>query len=461
MKRIFFRIFLLFCLAALTIYLFDFTFLKLSEKENSSLETPPMPDSENLQEVKPPVIEQGPAPFSYDEYLSTFDISSDTDGFEVTDKVFDDSMEIFLVSLSNRSYIPEDVRYEIEGTPYYTLWPRMGYIVLADGVQKKILSPDGSMIPIPEQHDLSIAVARDSENRTVFCDWGNNGAYVTLSYDGTVTASDYNPISDNRGILFDYPSYYGLSDNEKCVRVYTNRGFGYTIDGEEARDVITSYKKAFNYSEGFGCAVDAQDRLYFFNEEGRLRIGGLSVIMFYGCGDVLDERSLGYYYFDEGLTRATKKTFSKGKLVSERQIFIDREGDEFKIPADYNIYSYSNGRILLEKDGNYGYLTSRGKWISPPSFTFARPFFEGLAVVGDKDGKKGVIDRDGNYVISPVFDEITDCSGGIICAYSAECGWQIFNKKSPIPVVEQAADIETETTETETDKPEENTEVLA
>jgi hypothetical protein len=48
-----------------------------------------------------------------------------------------------------------------------------------------------------------------------------------------------------------------------------------------------------------------------------------------------------------------------------------------------------------------------------------------------------VIDRDGNYVISPVFDEITDCSGGVICAYSSECGWQIFNKKEPLPVIEQ------------------------
>lgn len=447
MKRILARIFLLLCLAALTVYLLNFAFSSLSSQKNEDIVDILPPEEEKIEENEPIVEQELPPVFSYEEYLSAFNLSTTDDGFEVTDAVFDENTQIFRVLPEDSSFFPENAKYEIEGASYYTLWPRMGYIVLADGEQKKFLSPDANIIPIPEQHDLSIAVARDKENKTVFRDWGNGGAYVTLSYDGTVTPSDYNEASDTRGLLFDYPSYYGLSDNEKCVRVYNNKGFGYTIDGEDARDVITSYKKAFNYSEGFGCAVDGQDRLYFFNEEGRLRIGGLSVIMFYGCGDILDERSLGYYYFDEGLTRATKKTFSKGKLVSERQIFIDREGDEFKIPADYNIYSYSNGRILLEKDEKYGYLTSRGKWICNPDHTFARPFFEGLAVVGEKDGKKGVIDRDGNYVIEPVFDEITDCSGGIICAYSSECGWQIFNKKAPIPAVdEKAEDIVTEET---------------
>ena len=453
MKRVFSRIFLLLCLAALSVNLFNYSFLKLSEKEDVTV-PPAVEDDKNVEQdeenpEQPEQVEQT-TPFSYTEYLDSFEKSTSDDGFIVTDAVFDESMRLSLVSLSDRSFIPQNAKYEIEGASFYTLWPRMGYIVLADGVQKSFLAPDGSVIPIPEGHDLSIAVARDKENKTVFRDWGNNGAFVTLAYDGTVTASDYHETADSRGLVFDYPSYYGLSDNEKCVRVYTNRGFGYTIDGDEARDVVTSYKKAFNYSEGFGCAVDGQDRLYFFNEEGRLRIGGLSVIMFYGCGDILDERSLGYYYFDEGLTRATKKTFSRGKLVSERQIFIDREGDEFKLPADYNIYSYSNGRILLEKDGKYGYLTSRGRWISSPDYTFARPFFEGLAVVGEVDGKKGVIDREGNYVIEPVFDEITDCSGGIICAYSSECGWQIFNKKVPVPAEDvPSEEIVTEPNETE------------
>lgn len=453
MKQLLKRIFLFVCLAALAIYLFHFSLSKLSEKSDSNEvvtgvpEGPAVEDRTEDESDSPESVEPVLTPVSVSEYLSSFYISTVDDGYIVTDEVFGENSIISLCELSDRTFIPKIAKYEVEGSNYFTMWPRMGYIILADGSQKKILSPDGSIIPIPEGHDLSIAVGRDNNNTPVFRDWSANGAYVTLAHDGTITPSDYDPIRDSRGILFDFPSYYGLSDNENCVRVYTNRGFGYTINGENARDVYTSYKKAFNYSEGFGCAVDAQDRLYFFNEEGRLRIGGLSVIMFYGCGDVLDERSLGYYYFDEGLTRATKKIFSRGKLVSEYQTFVDREGNEFKTPADYSIYSYSNGRILLEKDGKYGYMTSRGKWLCAPDFTYARPFFEGLAVVGELNGKKGVIDRDGNFVIDPVFDEITDCSGGIICAYSSECGWQIFNKKNPLPASEEAASEETVTEE--------------
>ncbi len=456
MKQMLKRIFLFACLAALTVCLFNFALSKLSENDDINQVVTCIPDAPTVDEKAEDLpedekeIESTPDPVSVSEYLSSFNISTPDDGYAVTDAVFDENSILSLCKLSDRTFIPESAKYEVEGSKYFTMWPRMGYIVLADGTQKKILSPDGNIIPISEGHDLSVVGARDKNNVPVFRDWSADGAYVTLSYDGTTTPSDYDEVRDSRGILFDYPSYYGVSDNEKCVRVYSSRGFGYTIDGENARDVITSYKKAFNYSEGFGCAVDAQDRLYFFNEEGRLRIGGLSVIMFYGCGDVLDERSLGYYYFDEGLTRATKKNYSRGKLVSEYQTFIDREGDEVKTPADYSVYSYSNGRILLEKDGKYGYMTSRGKWLCAPEFTYARPFFEGLAVVGELDGKKGVIDRDGNYVIAPVFDEITDCSGGIICAYSDECGWQLFNKKNPLPASEEA--IDDESAETVTDE---------
>lgn len=438
MRRFFIRIFLILCLAAISVYLFNYSLCAISknnqeignENEDPTPSVPdvPLPDEETKEDTKP---------FFMDEYLSSFNKSTIDDGYIVTDAVFDENCILALCDIPEGSFIPQNAKYEVDGGAYFTMWPRMGYIVLADGTQKKLLYPNGSPVPVPEGHDLSAAGARDKNGTPVFRDWSAGGAYVTILPDGSVAPSDYDPVRDSRGLNFDYPSYYGVTDNEACQRVYTQKGFGYTIDGEDARDVITNYRKAFNYSEGYGVAVDAQDRLYFFNEEGRLRIGGLSVIMFYGCGDVLDERSLGYYYFDEGLTRVTKKSFSRGKLISQYQTFIDREGDEFKTPADFSVYSYSNGRILLVKDGKHGYMTSRGRWICTPEFTYARPFFEGLAVVGEKDGKKGVIDRDGNYVISPVFDEITDCSGGVICAYSSECGWQIFNKKEALPVIEQ------------------------
>ena len=94
-------------------------------------------------------------------------------------------------------------------------------------------------------------------------------------------------------------------------------------------------------------------------------------------------------------------------------------------------------------------MTSRGKFICEPTFTYARPFFEGLAVVGEEGGKKGMIDRDGNYVIEPLFDEITDCSGGVICLYDKSCGWQIINKTHAVPTEDENAVVSDTAAETE------------
>ena len=78
--------------------------------------------------------------------------------------------------------------------------------------------------------------------------------------------------------------------------------------------------------------------------------------------------------------------------------------------------------ILLEKDGLFGYMNSRGVWLTAPEFTEASPFYEGLAVVTASDGRQGLIDRTGAYVLPAVYDSITDCSDGVVLARSAAFG---------------------------------------
>ncbi len=362
----------------------------------------------------------------------------------VTDAVYDDSFTIARWYIPDRSILPDKAKYDLDidmgdGTSvkqtYFTMWPRMGFILLADGEKREILAPNGAVINVQDDHYLAFVSARTSSGTPVFFDC-NTGKYVTLLTDGTINECDYDEKRDFRGLVFDYPSYFGQSDNYNCSISFDGKRFGYEINGEDAKNVPNSYEMAHNYSEGFGCCYDKDNRVYFFNELGRLRIGGLMVNAdMYGSGDINDERALGYYYFDEGLTRVTVKKYQKGKLVENYHTFINRKGEEFKTPADYSVYSYSCGRILLEKDGKFGYMTSRGKWICDPLYTYARPFFEGLAVVGEKDGKKGMIDKNGEYVIPPIFDEICDCSGGVITVYDREMGWQVLNKQIDIPAV--------------------------
>lgn len=362
-----------------------------------------------------------------------------TSGYTGSEGVYQkDSFAVAMHPAENPESFPGAAKYYFDATlddgtvvTYYDYYlrPHMGYITLSDGKTVTVFDANLSEIAVPQELSLSFAKTRDRDGNPVLVD-RNTGKYYIFSPENAVVESDYEKVRDFRGVYADYARDYGVSDDERFEILSSKRGFGFSMDGKE--EVIPVYKKAFNYSEGFGCTFDAQNRLYFFNNEGRLRIGGLAEIM-YGAGDVNDERALGYYYFDEGLTRITKKTFSKGKLVSSRETFVNRKGDEVRTPADYSIYSYSNGRILLTKDGRYGYMTPNGRWICEPDFTFARPFFEGLAVVGDADGKKGIIDRDGNFVVPQVFDEITDCSGGLICAYDAGTGWHVIQKLEIVP----------------------------
>ncbi len=370
------------------------------------------------------------------EYIKS-EFTKNTGGCVITDAVFDDNSFLSLATPYDSSIFPKNAKYTVSVTDadgnsvneeYFTLWPRMGYISLNDGNSRKILTHTGSEIPIKDISGIYFAGVRNIFGEPLFMDY-SKGIYCTIAHDGTIEESWYDPDTDSRGLSFDYPSYFGVTDDWQYQINKTRRGYGYTIEADirDVQDVNPIYKKAFNYSEGFGCAYDQLGRLYFFNNQGRLRIGGLGEVM-YGCGERTDERSLGYYYFDDGLTRITKKQFSKGELISERELLIDRDGDEFSLPGGYSIYSYSNGIILLQKNGLSGYMTSRGKWITDPVFSYARPFFEGLAVVGEKNGKKGVIDKTGKYVVEPYFDEITDCSGGVIALYDKGTGWYILNK---------------------------------
>ena len=433
------RIFVFICLALLT----ALAFLYIADRRTGSLEDIVLPETSpedtSPEDTSPYVSlpddsqEHTKPALSAAQHLADFSVSADDDGYAVTDAVYDESCRVFLVDTKKADFIPKNAKYTVEGVEFFTLWPRMGYIILADGTQKKILTPSAQIIPFPEKHDLSFFPARNKDNLPLFRDWGNNGAYVTLSYDGTVTESSYDEKVDSRGSVFDYPSYYGISDSDEHTVSHAGTGFGFTVDfkSRNARNVAAQYNKTYAYSEGYGCAIDGT-YIHFFDVEGIMRIGRtwpISERIYTFDSANPPKNTLGYFYFDEGLTRVTRKP--NGSDVYEA--LIDREGKEFPIPSDFSLLSYSNGMILLEKDGKFGYMNSRGKWIGAPEFDFAEPFYEGLAVVGNSDGKKGVIDKNGNYVIKPVFDEITNCSGGVICAFSEDIGWSVFNKKTPVP----------------------------
>lgn len=146
--------------------------------------------------------------------------------------------------------------------------------------------------------------------------------------------------------------------------------------------------------------------------------------------------SLGHYYFDHGLMRLRVQSwdcyqfaeYDMVRIVTDEEILVDPKGNQFNIPTGYKLISYSNGILLLEKNGRYGYMNYLGAWITEPDLISANPFLEGVAVCRNKNGSYGVIDRDGDIIIPFTYDYISNISGGTLAAYGASFGWTIYQK---------------------------------
>jgi hypothetical protein len=114
--------------------------------------------------------------------------------------------------------------------------------------------------------------------------------------------------------------------------------------------------------------------------------------------------------------------------TADYNTLIDIRGNEFQIPGGYTLESYSDGVLLLKKQDEalYGYMNYKGEWIVEPEYSYARPFVMGLGVIGDKDGKKGIVNTEGAFVVPMTFDKISDISKGTIALYDTSVGWSVL-----------------------------------
>lgn len=91
--------------------------------------------------------------------------------------------------------------------------------------------------------------------------------------------------------------------------------------------------------------------------------------------------------------------------------------DESRDPSEN---AESNGELIpfAESQGfelTYGYMDQAGNVVIQPQFSSAEPFYAcGLAIVSDSEGKMGLIDKTGKYVVGPEADNITYSDGVFI-----------------------------------------------
>ena len=235
----------------------------------------------------------------------------------------------------------------------------------------------------------------------------------------------------------------------------------------DSEETLYPYSSAYNYSEGYAVVssdiswfynfedfdgdgekdnLEFKDReLYFIDEDGkRMFVTRKNFLSDLGwnaneyCTDPLlrDISSIGSYYFDHGLLRLRVVTYDPYQLVkydvfkvgTDDDILVYPDGSRFYIPSGYKLEAYSDGMILLSRDGKYGYMDYTGKWVVEMGLKSAAPFVEGVAAVQKANGKYGMIDTEGNTVIPFRYDYISNVSSGLVAAYSEDGGWEIYTK---------------------------------
>lgn len=324
----------------------------------------------------------------------------------------------------------------------------MGYIMLDDGKELSLIASDATPLCKIDERVYFPAYERDRYDRPLFYRKTESGerVYLYLAPSGlNFVASSYDEVADGRGLSFDYPSYYGRSDSAVTTdrngvtgrMAYVLRGVG----------MLTGYDftRAYSFTEGYAAVTTQKNRgglyyidesgkrafetwRYYFNEHGRDVYENLMPPLTNGI------ESIGFYYFDHGLTRVRRQVIDaynwayvgRVRTTKDEQVLLRTDGSEYELPAGYALEGYSDGCILLSKDGLYGFTDYTGEWIAQPIYKSATPFVGGLATLTTEDGRVGMIDTEGNIVLQFTFDYISQVSDGLVAAYRIENGWTVF-----------------------------------
>jgi hypothetical protein len=120
--------------------------------------------------------------------------------------------------------------------------------------------------------------------------------------------------------------------------------------------------------------------------------------------------------------------------------FINKKGE---VVVDYQydqVQYYSEGLAPVSKSGLYAYIDKDGNVKIPHRFNYALPFKDDFAFAGSMDGEFkpvwGIINKNGNFVLQPEFEDTRDFVNGIACVkklgkwmFIDNFGNQIIDKK--------------------------------
>jgi hypothetical protein len=153
------------------------------------------------------------------------------------------------------------------------------------------------------------------------------------------------------------------------------------------------------YSEGFVLAIvnyDGREMWGFINEKGQIAIH-----------DKADQ----IRKFRDGMAMTIRTTDVKDLYYFG---YLDTTGREVIPPKWLDATDFSNGLAWVMNKDRRGYIDKAGKLVLEfDENVFGLPFSEGLAPLANDKYKWGYINRDGEWVIEPQWDEAMNFKNGM------------------------------------------------
>ena len=214
------------------------------------------------------------------------------------------------------------------------------------------------------------------------------------------------------------------SDTEDGAVLLTGGRFGY-VDISGALAVPMKYSRTFPYSEDRAFAVDAESGVLVLLDRSGQELASFPEARIPGDGSLQFSEGMAVVPVEreaEGLVYAVVNAFGQ-ELYTLTDAYVDfaggfhdgrvavAEGGQWETDEDGRLLAFTAG------PGAWGYRDEQGELVIACQYDEARPFSEGLAVVGAGEQKDalayGWIGLDGETVVPVEYDDVLALENGV------------------------------------------------
>lgn len=197
---------------------------------------------------------------------------------------------------------------------------------------------------------------------------------------------------DSRGKIIIKPVFKNaLNFHGGLADVETDKGYGF-IDLNGNWVIPPVFEYTFTFSENLAMVRNEKGKCGYIRKDGKYAV---PPIYYYGSG------------FYEGLAGVAVSDPHKENCACWG--YIGKSGNMAIAPVFDHAYPFNhgNGLAIVVVKGKSGVIDKRGQYLLQPMFNDAYFISKDRLVVSGDNNKKGIINLAGQYVIAPVFDDIT------------------------------------------------------